>query len=54
MKKYTIDAMNLYGLEILKGRDIATFTDKEDAWDYVGMLDERFPQGHFVVVEVEK
>ena len=56
MKKYTIDAMTTYGENLLKGlekKDI-TFTDKEMAWDFVELLDARYPNGHFVVLTIEE
>lgn len=54
MKVYKIDTMTTIGKKVLKSIGEKVFYDKEEAWDYVGYLDERYPQGHFVVITEEK
>lgn len=52
---YTIDAMSNYGIRLIKRGIIEQkeFENEDDAWDYVGYLDEKYPQGHFVVIKQE-
>lgn len=54
MKVYKIDTMTTIGERVLKIIGDKVFYDKEEAWDYVGYLDEKYPQGHFVVITEEK